>query len=312
MEYKRILITGQTGTVGSNLNFGNLGRGISSKRVDLRDPRAVKEYFSIGQPDAVIHCAAKVGGLKFHMEHKHELFLDNVLINTNVINAARLAGVKRVLSFLSSCVFCEKSPSPYTEKMIHDGPPFEVHYPYGFSKRALEVHSRICYEELGLIYNCIIPTNIYGIHDDFNLDTGHVIGVLIHKAFLAHKNGTDFIVWGNGEQRREFLFTEDVRWLTEWALYNYLEKEPIIFSSNQPVKIKEVAEVIADRFRIRNRLVFDTSKPSGQTERSLSGDKLVERLNASRPDSGFSFTPIDIGINKTIDWFLENYPNIRK
>jgi GDP-L-fucose synthase len=298
---KKVLITGKTGTVGSNLHFGI---GYSSKEFDLRDIKQADTLLQVSTPDAIVHCAAKVGGLKFHLEQPYQLFYDNILINTNLIECAKKRDIPRVLSFLSSCIFSESASTPYTEEMIHAGPPFQLHYPYGFAKRALEVHSRICFEQTGLIYNCLIPTNIYGIHDDFNLETGHVVGVLIHKAYLAYKNNTPFVVWGDGNQEREFIFTEDMAKITEWALNNYKEKDPLIVSTNQTVKIKEIAEIIAEKFGIQKRLVFDTSKPSGQKVRSLCGNKLSRLYN-------FNFTPIDQGIHQTIDWFLENYPKIR-
>jgi GDP-L-fucose synthase len=298
---QNILITGKTGTVASNLNFGT---GISSKDCDLRNTDQVEKLFNSIKPESVVHCAAKVGGLKMHMTQKYKLFYDNVMINTNVINCAKNNKVNRVLSFLSSCIFSEKSASPSDESMIHEHAPTEVHLPYGYAKRMLEIQSRICYEEAGLIYNCIIPTNIYGINDDFNMETGHVIGVLIHKAYLSYLKNEDFLVWGDGNQEREFLFTEDVAKITAWALDNYKEKEPLIISNNETVKIKDVAFLIAEKFGITNKIKFDTSAPSGQKKRSLNGNKLKEIYKNS-------FIPIEDGISKTVDWFVNNYPRIR-
>lgn len=299
---KNILVTGKTGTVGCNLSFG---KGYDSKEFDLRDRAQTENMFNrFGPIDGIVHTAAKVGGLKLHLEHKYELFYDNVMINTNVIDVAKRRGVKRVVSFLSSCIFSEKSVSPYNESMIHDGEPFAVHRPYGHAKRALEVQSRICFEEHGLIYNCIVPTNIYGIHDNFNFETGHVVGNLIHRAFLAYKDKTDFVVWGDGNQERDFIYTKDLTKLTEWMLHNYMEKEPIIFSNNQKIRIGDLAIIIAKKFDILGKLKFDTSKPSGQQVRHLSGDKLIELTH-------FNFTPLEIGIDETIDWFMDNYPNVR-
>ena len=297
-----ILVTGKTGTVGANFHFAS---GPSSKDFDLRIAEDARKCLLNYMPDAVIHCAAKVGGLKFHLEQKNDLLVDNLLINTNVINECRKFGIPRVLSFLSSCVFSDRSVGPYNEKQIHEFEPSEVHYPYAFAKRALELHSRICYEQFGLIYNALIPVNMFGKHDDFNFETGHVIGVLIHRAYLSKLSGEDFIVWGDGNQERDFLFIEDVEKLTEWALEFYLDKEPLILSSNTPVSIKHVAEIIAKKFGILDKLKFDTSKPSGQVKRHLNGSKLRSLVH-------FKFTPIEEGVEKTIDWFLANYPNVRK
>lgn len=300
MTYKKILVTGKTGTVGRNLS----GVGFASSRYDLRDLKQTEQLFQDVRPDAVIHCAAKVGGLQLHLKHKYDLFYDNVTINTNVIHSAKLAKVGRVLSYLSSCIFSEASQSPYTEDMIFDGQPFLVHRPYGHAKRALQTQSEICFEEDGLIYNCIIPTNIYGYEDNYNFESGHVVGGLIHRAFLAERDGTDFVVWGDGSQERDFIFTEDIAALTHWALEHYKEKEPLIFSNNQSVSVGYLAHLIAKEFNIEHRVVFDTSKPSGQKIRHLSGDKLASLVN-------HSFTKIEDGIPKSVKWFVENHPNVR-
>ncbi len=292
MKYDNIYITGKSGTVGSNIDFG-YG---STHRYDLTDKGQTKTLISVLKPDAIIHCAAKVGGLKMHLENQYELFYQNILINTNVLEMAKRYKVPRVLSLSSSCVFSDKSPPPYNESMVHDHEPFEAHYSYGHTKRLLDVHSKLCYRE-GLVYNTVIPTNIYGINDDFNFDSGHVVGVLIHKAYLAKKNKEEFVVWGDGEQRRQFLFTADVAKLLEWALENYLEEEPLILSNNTLVSVGEIAEIIAERFDVK--IVFDTSQPTGQVSRDLSGNKLRGLID-------FEFTPMENGLNQTIDWFLNN------
>jgi GDP-L-fucose synthase len=302
MNDSKILITGKTGTVGSNLKDGI---GFSSSEFDLRDFSETEKLIRKTQPASIIHCAARVGGLGEHLRYKKELFYDNMLINMNVLEAARKSNVQRVLSFLSSCIYSDLASQPYNELNIHDSEPFEAHYPYGYSKRMLEVQRRIYYEQYGLKYNCVIPTNIYGLYDDFNIETGHVIGVLIHKCFLAVKNNTDFKVWGDGSQEREFLYSEDVAKLAYWALENYYDKEPVVFSNDQTVKIKEIAEIIADTFKLKGNIIFETDKPSGQKSRKLSGNKL-KKLN------NFEFTPIDVGIQKTINWFVENYKGARK
>ena len=301
MKYNKILITGKTGSVGRSLHFGS---GYGSANYDLRIPDSASRLISEVKPDAIVHCAAKVGGLKFHLEHRYDLFYENVSINTNVINAAKNAKIDRVLSYLSSCVFSDQAPLPYSEKHIHHSEPAEVHYPYGYAKRMLEIQSRICFEEFGLKYNCVVPTNIYGIDDNFNSDTGHVVAVLIHRAFNCAKSGEDFVVWGDGKQQRDFIFTEDIAKLTEWALENYFEKEPLIFSNNKPTEIGYVATLIAKKFNIENKLVFDESKPSGQKIRQLNGNKLGSLTN-------FKFTPIEVGLLKSVDWFIENHPNVR-
>lgn len=302
MKYNKVLITGKSGTIGSNLD---IGLGFGSKEYDLRNFEQTKTAISHHDPDAIIHCACIVGGLEYHLKHKYSLFYDNNLINSNLIECARLQGVKRVLSFLSSCIYSDKCSSPYNETQLYENEPFPVHMAYGHSKRFLELQSRFCYEEFGLQYNCLIPANVYGINDEFNMEKGHVVGILIHKAYLSAISGTDFFVWGDGTQKRQFLFVKDVVDITKWALDNYTEKEPLVISNNTLISVGDIAYLIAKEFNIENRIVFQKDKPSGQMVRSLDGSKLNTLNN-------FSFTPIEIGIKKTVDWFKKSYPNIRK
>lgn len=296
-----LLITGKTGTVGSNLT----GKGFSSKDYDLRnfdEALAAMEKF---QPTSIVHCAAAVGGLDEHLRFRKKFFYDNVLINLNVLEAARLYGVKRVLSFMSSCVYSEKSKPPLNEADIHEGEPYFDYYPYGYAKRMLDIQSRVYCEEYGIQYNCVVPTNIYGINDDFNLKTGHVVSVLIHKCYKAKQDGTPFYVWGDGSQEREFLFTGDVKNIVEWLLPNYLKNEPIVLSNNQSVTIGHVASLIAKAFDFTGEIIFESDKPSGQSKRNLSGDKLISLMD-------IEFTPLEEGIKRTVDWFVENYHIARK
>ena len=301
MNKDKILITGKTGTVGRNLNFG---QGFPSAEFDLRNKEQTEALFKKVQPEGVIHLAAKVGGLGYHLNHKYDLFYDNITINTNVIDEAKKRGIKRVLSYLSSCIFSEDSEPPYTEDMVLEGSPFLVHRPYGVAKRALHTQSEIVYDECGLVYNCVIPTNIFGLNDEYSLKDGHIVGNLIHKAYLAAKNDSDFSVWGDGTQERNLIFTKDIAELTEWAFFNYHDKEPLILSNSESVKVGDLAVIIAKHFNIENKIVFDTSKPMGQKIRHLSGDKLKSLTN-------FQFTPLNEAIAQSCDWFSQNYPNVR-
>lgn len=301
MNKDKILITGKTGTVGRNLNFG---KGFPSCEFDLRDKGQTEALFKMVQPEGVIHLAAKVGGLGYHLNHKYDLFYDNIIINTNVIDEAKKRGVKRVLSYLSSCIFSEDSQPPYTEDMVLEGSPFLVHRPYGVAKRALHTQSEIIFDECGLIYNCVIPTNIFGLNDEYSLKDGHIVGNLIHKAYLSATESNDFVVWGDGTQERNLIFTEDIAKLTEWAFFNYLDKEPLILSNSESVKVGDLAILIAKHFNIENKIVFDTSRPMGQKIRHLSGNKLKTLTN-------FQFTPLDIAIKQSCNWFIDNYPNVR-
>jgi len=145
-------------------------------------------------PEYVIHTAGKIGGLLGNMNHKGQFFYENITINTNVLEAARVAKVEKVLSFLSTCIFPDNIKYPLTEDQIHNGEPHNSNYPYAYAKRMLDVQSRAYREQYGCNYVCVIPTNIYGPNDNFNLESGHVLPSLIHKCYLAKQNNEDFVI----------------------------------------------------------------------------------------------------------------------
>lgn len=297
------LITGGTGLVGSSLKNGIK---LSSKDIDLRDWNKTITKFKNINPEKVIHCAAKVGGLGGNMNHKGEFFYENIMINTNVLEACRQIGVKKVVSFLSTCVFPDDVEYPLTEKKIHLGEPHSSNYPYAYAKRMTDVQSRAYNEQYGTNYVCVIPTNIYGPNDNFSIDNGHVLPALLHKCYLAKQNNTDLKVWGSGKPLREFIYSEDVAKLTEWVLDNYKEQEPIIFSTSQEISIKDIVDIIVDKFDFRGNVVWQSDKPDGQFRKPSDNSKLLSYL----PD--FKFTPIEDGIEKTVEWLVNNYKEIRK
>jgi GDP-L-fucose synthase len=170
----------------------------------------------------------------------------------------------------------------------------------------IEVQSRAYNEQYGTNYVCVIPTNIYGPNDNFNIDNGHVLPALLHKCYLAKQNNTDLEVWGSGKPLREFIYSEDVAKLTEWVLDNYEEQEPIILSPSEGISIKAVVDIIVDKFNFKGNVKWESDKPDGQFRKPPDNSKLLSYL----PE--FKFTPIEEGIEKTIDWFVKNYDTARK
>lgn len=298
-----IMVTGGSGLVGSTINADIK---LSSKDADLRNWNETISIFEKYKPKEVIHCAGKVGGVGSNMNYKGEFFYDNIMINTNVLEACRMTGVKKVVSFLSTCIFPDDIEYPLTEKKIHIGEPHNSNYAYAYAKRMLDIQSRAYKEQYGVNYTCVIPTNIYGPDDNFNLENGHVLPALIHKCYLAKKNNTDFVIWGSGKPLREFIYSEDVGRLTEWVLHNYEEEEPIIFSTSDEISIGNVAEMVVYYMGFKGKLIFDDEKPDGQFRKPSDNSKLKSYL----PD--FKFTPIEKGIEKSVNWFIENYEKARK
>ena len=296
------LITGGTGLVGSVISDGIK---LSSKDVDLKNWSDTLTFFEKTMPDKVIHCAARVGGLGDNMNHKGEFFYDNIMMNANVLEASRIVGVKKVVSFLSTCVFPDDIEYPLTEKKIHLGEPHNSNYPYAYAKRMLDIQSRAYNEQYDTNYCCVIPTNIYGPNDNFSIENGHVLPTLLHKCYLAKKNNTNLEVWGSGKPLREFIYSEDVAKLSEWVLNNYEEQEPIILSTSQEISIKDLVYIIVDKFNFKGKVIWQSDKPDGQFRKPSDNSKLLSYL----PD--FEFTPIEIGIENTVEWLIENYKNIR-
>ncbi len=296
------LITGN-GLVGSSLK-GDVK--ISTQHFDLRNSESVKSMFKVYNPTEVIHTAAKVGGLGSNMKYKGEYFYDNIMINTNVIEQARKNGVEKLVTFLSTCVFPDNVEYPLTERKIHLGEPHISNNAYAYAKRMADVQIRAYREQYGLQYKSVIPTNIYGPNDNFSLEHGHVMPMLIHKMYLAQKNNTPFEVWGTGKPLREFIYSKDVARLTEWVLKEYNEDEPIILTTSEEISIKDLVDLLVEEFNFKGEVIFDTSKPEGQFRKPSDNSKIKHYL----PD--FKFTPIEEGIKETVKWFIRNYENTRK
>ena len=297
------LITGGTGLVGSAINVSTK---ISSKDVDLTDRNSTIDLFKKISPEKVIHCAGKVGGLGGNMNHLGEYYYKNIMINTNVLEACRVSGVKKVVSFLSTCVFPAEVTYPITEDQFHNGEPHSSNFAYAYAKRMVEVQSRAYNKQYGTNYVCVIPTNIYGPHDNFDLENGHVAPALIHRCYLAMQNNEDLVVWGSGEPLREFIYSEDVAQLSEWALENYNEDEPIILSTMEEVSIAELVDSIVKHMGFKGKVIWDKTNPDGQFKKPASNKKLLSYL----PD--YKFISLDEGMGRTVEWFKENYPEVRK
>jgi GDP-L-fucose synthase len=240
------------------------------------------------------------------MKYKGEFFYDNIMMNTNIIESARLFKVKNLVAFLSTCIFPDNVEYPLTELKIHLGPPHTSNDAYAYAKRMADIQIRSYKEQYGLNYKSVIPTNIYGPNDNYNIENGHVIPSLIHKCYLARENKTDFEIWGTGKPLREFIFSKDVAKLTEWVLHNYEENEPIILSTSEETSIKDVVGIIVELMNFKGELKWNLLKPDGQFRKPSDNGKIKNYL----PD--FKFTPLYEGLKETIEFFEKNYNIVRK
>ena len=301
----KILVTGGTGLVGSRF-IGDDYIKVGSKDINLLNQNSIEEFLKGKDIDGIIHCAARVGGVKGNMTYPGEFTYENLKMNTGIIEEARKAGIRKMISFSSTCVFPDKVEYPLTSDKIHLGPPHSSNYGYAYAKRMAEIQMQSYREQYEVNYFSVIPCNIYGPADNYHLEDGHVLPSLIHKFYLADLEGSDVTIWGSGSPLREFIFSEDVAKLTRELFDNYTDGVPVIISSGYEISIRDVVEVIAREFNFKGNIIWDSSKPEGQF-RKPSDNSIIRSI---APD--FKFTPIEEGIHKSVKWFKDNYPNIRK
>jgi GDP-L-fucose synthase len=268
--------------------------------------------FVTHKPTHVIHLAACVGGLYKNMNQKVDMLEKNLLMNFNVVKCCHEFGVQKLVACLSTCIFPDKTTYPINEEMLHDGPPHTSNDAYAYAKRMLEIQCQAYRENYGDKFVCVIPTNIYGPNDNFNLEDAHVIPALIHKCYLAKQKGEDFVVRGTGKPLRQFIHSEDLAELMMWTLENYDGKSLILsVPEKDEVSIGYVAKQIAKAFEYEHRMYFDPYYSDGQYKKTADNTKLANLLLTGFP-SVFDFINIDEGIANTVKWFIENYESARK
>lgn len=315
LQTKVVLVTGGNGLVGRGIAAAlesNLPNEkwifLSSKDGDLTDANQTDEIFKKHKPTHVVHLAAKVGGLFANMRGNLDFFRENMQMNDNVLDACRRYNVKKAVSCLSTCVFPDKITYPIDETMIHNGAPHSSNFGYSYAKRMIDVMNRAYREQYGCKFSSIIPTNVFGCFDNFNIDNGHVLPGLIHKFYLAKKNNTNVSVWGTGKALRQFIFNEDLGRLIIWVLREYEEVDPIILSVDEKdeINIGKAAELVSKAMDFKGEIVYDTTKADGQYKKTASNAKLRGYLPQ------FQFTDIEAALHKTCQWFEENYDSARK
>ncbi|KAI8806648.1 hypothetical protein BJ742DRAFT_862902 [Cladochytrium replicatum] len=281
---------------------------LSSKDGDLRDFTQTKPIFERHKPTHVIHLAAFVGGLFRNMHQKADFYRDNSLMNENILHLAHIYNVKKVVSCLSTCIFPDKTTYPIDETMIHNGPPHESNFGYAFAKRMIDVMNRSYNEQYGSKFTSVVPTNIFGPYDNYNLEDSHVIPGLIHKCYLAKQQNTPFVVSGTGAPLRQFIYSMDLAKLFIWVLREYDDVDPIILSVGEEdeISIKHVADSIVSAMKFKGEYMWDALKPDGQFKKTASNLKLKKHL----PD--FKFTPFQTALQETVEWFVNNYDDARK
>jgi len=303
----KILVTGGSGLVGRALRL-YLPNAIyaSSYNYDLRDPGGVDALFVKHRPNHIIHLAGKVGGVGINLSHPVEFFEDNILINTNVLREAHRHGVGRLVSCMSTCVFPNDVEYPLQPDKIHLGEPHPTNFGYAYAKRMLEVQTRAYRQQYNKEWFTAIPTNIYGPHDNFNLESSHVIPALIHKCYIAKQTNTPWVIWGSGRAIREFVFVSDVACVLANMITSYSNPEPLIISTPHQCSIREVVRMISQCMEFDGEIIYDDTKPEGQYRKPSD----ISPLRSFMPD--FRHTSLETGIELTVKWFTENYESSRK
>jgi GDP-L-fucose synthase len=316
-EKKIVLVTGGSGLVGHGIKaaWEQEKRDdeefyfASSKDADLTDKNATRKLFEKVKPTHVIHLAAKVGGLYGNMKANLDFLKINLALNEVVLSLSHEFGVKKVVSCLSTCIFPDKTTYPIDETMVHNGPPHTSNYGYSYAKRMIDVMNKGYNQQYGCNFTSVVPTNVFGAHDNFNLEESHVIPGLVHKLHDCTRTEPHkpFTVWGTGKARRQFIWSEDLGRLFLWVMRDYEETEPIILSVSEAeeISIKEAAESVAKAYGFTGEWIYDTTRSDGQFKKTACNDKLRKYL----PD--FKFTPFDEAIKETCDWFSKTYPNVR-
>jgi GDP-L-fucose synthase len=306
-EDQRILLTGGTGFLGQAVQAALAARGLhdvvapSSADVDLTDRAAANAAIADAAPDCVIHLAARVGGIGANMENPASLYLDNLLLGTNVIEAARLANVAKTVVVGTICSYPKHTPVPFQETSLWMGYPEETNAPYGIAKLAQLTHLQANRQQYGQRGVYLMPTNLYGPGDKFHPAVSHVIPALIRKCVIAREQAADEIeVWGTGAASREFLFVDDAADGVVRAAEFYDGVEPVNLGADRELLIKELVEIVAELTNFEGRIRWDETKPDGQPRRCV---------DASRAQEFFGFTATTDfreGLTATIEWFEAN------
>lgn len=265
---------------------------------DLRDRASVRSLFRIAKPEVIIHLAAVVGGIGANRENPGRFFYDNAIMGLQLMEEARLHGVEKFVGVGTICAYPKHTPVPFKEEHLWDGYPEETNAPYGLAKKMLLVQAQAYRQQYGFNAITLLPVNLYGPRDQFDLRSSHVIPALIRKAIEARDMGRDHIeVWGTGRASREFLFVRDAAEAIVLAAERYNKPEPVNVGSGQEITIRQLVENICEMCGFHGEIRWDTSKPDGQPRRCLDTTRAWQEF-------GFrAHTSFADGVAETIAWY---------
>jgi GDP-L-fucose synthase len=301
---RRVLLTGGGGFLGTfireRLEREGAGEVLAPRKreLDLRDGVAVRAYLAQSKPDLIIHAAAVVGGIGANQKHPGSFFYENAIMGIQLIEEARRAGVAKFVCLGTICGYPKFAPIPFREDDLWNGYPEETNAPYGMAKKALLVQLQAYRQEYGFNGIFLLPVNLYGPGDNFDLESSHVIPAMIRKFVDAKELGRPSVVlWGDGSPTREFLYVDDAVEGIIRAASRYDGADPVNLGSGKEISIRELSEMVRRLIGYEGSIEWDTSRPNGQPHR---------RLDVSRAAREFGFeaqTSFADGMAKTIDWY---------
>ena len=306
---RRVVVTGGAGFLGSFVveRLRQLRTAAvfvpRSHDYDLRQRNDIQRVLAEAQPHIVIHLAARVGGIGANRAYPAEFLYDNLMMGTQLFHECWRSGVEKFVAIGTVCAYPKHTPVPFKEEHLWDGYPEETNAPYGLAKKMLLVQSQAYRQQYGFNSIFLLPVNLYGPRDRFDLESSHVIPALIRKCLEAQQRGDDHIVaWGDGSPTREFLYVEDATEGILLAAERYNRSEPVNLGSAYEISIRDLLEMIARLTGFDGGIVWDTSKPNGQPRR---------KLDTTRAERYFGFrahTPFEEGMRQTIEWYRANLP----
>lgn len=306
---QRVCVTGGAGFLGSFVVERLLAEGVARENIhvpriedyDLTREADVVRLYETSRPDLVIHLAAEVGGIGANQARPGRFFYANMIMGLHLIEQARLHRIRKFVQVGTICAYPKLTPVPFREEALWDGYPEETNAPYGIAKKALLVMCQAYRAQYALNAIYLLPVNLYGPRDNFDLDTSHVIPAMIRKFCEAVDAGAkEVVLWGDGSPTREFLYVEDAAEAIVTAAVRYDGAEPVNLGNGREIQIKDLAELIAREIGFSGRIVWDTAKPNGQPRRCL---------DVTRAKALFGFearTPFEDGLRRTIAWYRQH------
>lgn len=306
---QRFVVTGGAGFLGRSVVSALQARGADqvfvprSADYDLRQHEAVLDLLTDTRPDVIIHLAAVVGGIGANRARPADFFYENLMMGTQLFHEAWKASVKKFVTVGTVCAYPKFTPIPFHEESLWDGYPEETNAPYGLAKKMLLVQGQSYRQQYGFNSIYLLPTNLYGPRDNFDLETSHVIPALIRKFVEAKARGDHQVVaWGTGSPTREFLYVDDAAEGILLAAERYNKADPVNIGSGQEISIRDLTELVAELVGFEGEVVWDSTKPDGQPRRAL---------DTSRAEQEFGFrgrTSFRDGLRQTVEWYLEQQP----